>query len=89
MSAAVTAAARAYLATLSPRETRGTCTHLDDCDADAVGIGVNPVVGVVIGRAPMVCAAHARRYRDLAPLPPRLLALRALVAAVSTEEGAS
>jgi hypothetical protein len=50
-----------------------------------VGIAAPGYESIVYG----VCAEHARYYDTVNPLPLRLLALRALVAAVSAEEGAS
>lgn len=90
MSAAVTAAVRAYLATMRPREDGLVCSDFlpggADCGSpDVVGIAAPGYESIVYG----VCAEHARYYDTVNPLPPRLLALRALVAAVSAEEGAS
>lgn len=67
---------RAYLGTLRPREAGLACGGRRDCSGNVIGAAVPTYDGTTLG----VCAECARDYVTVAPLPPRAVALRALVA---------
>ena len=76
-------AVRALIATVRPREVGLVCSEFlpggADCGCpDVVGIAVPGYESIVYG----VCVEHARHYDTVAPLPPRVVTLRALAALV-------
>ena len=82
MSANLRDLVRAYLGTLRPREEGLACGGRPvgnvDCDGDVIGVAVPSYDGTTLG----VCAECARDYVTIAPLPPRVVTLRALAALV-------
>mgnify|MGYP003443254930 CR=1 FL=1 len=71
-------AVRAYLAPLPAEELAPPCRAARDCAEAAVALAASKADGRDIG----VCAEHARHYSAVAPLPPRVVTLRALAALV-------
>ncbi len=75
-------AVRGYLATLPEYEVTPPCEILLACGQEAVGVVALGRSRVSPGGTRYVCAFHAVDYDPVAPLPPRVVTLRALAALV-------
>lgn len=84
MSASLRDLVHVYLGTLRPREEGIACggrpVGKAECDGDVIGVAVPTYDGTTLG----VCAECARDYVTVVPLPPQVVALRALVSAMSS-----